>query len=85
MALKCGFGRMHGYHHVLKNRFFLFYITLLGGKGAFVRMVLSTTPLNVAFRRSFLRVNLKVWHKVVAMVLHVQLTNQRDHFPWELY
>jgi hypothetical protein len=41
---------------------------------------MSTTPLNVAFRRSLIGVNLQAWHDVVALVAHVQLTNQRDRF-----
>ena len=49
-------------------------------KSASVRTVLSTAPLNVAFRRSLVGVNLQAWHDVVAMVVNVQLTNQRDHF-----
>ena len=51
-------------------------------KSASVRTVLSTAPLNVAFRRSLVWVNLQAWHDVVAMVVNVQLTNQRDRFVW---
>ena len=47
--------------------------------------MLSTTPLNVAFRRSLVGVNLQAWHNVVAMVVNVQLTNQRDRFVWGLH
>ena len=47
--------------------------------------MLSTTPLNVAFRRSLAGVNLQAWHNVVAMVANVQLTNQRDRFVWGLH
>ena len=42
-------------------------------------------PLNVAFRRSLVGVNLQAWHDVVAMVANVQLTNQRDRFVWGLH
>jgi hypothetical protein len=48
-------------------------------------MVLSTTPLNVAFRRSLVGANLQAWHQVVTMVVNVQLTNHRDHFVWGLH
>ena len=48
-------------------------------------MVLSMAPLNVAFRRSLVGVNLQAWHNVVAMVVNVQLTNQRDRFVWGLH
>ena len=55
------------------------------GKSASVRTVLSTAPLNVAFRRSLVEVNLQAWHNVVVMVVNVQLTNQRDRFVWGLH
>ena len=48
-------------------------------------MVLSIAPLNVAFRRSLVGVNLQAWYDVVAMVANVQLTNQRDCFVWGLH
>jgi hypothetical protein len=51
-------------------------------KSASVSSVLSTTPLNVTFRRSLMGANLQAWYNVVAMVANVQLTNQRDHFVW---
>jgi hypothetical protein len=54
-------------------------------KSASVRTVLSTTPLNVAFRRSLMGPNLQAWHNVVLMVAHVHLTNQRDRFVWGLH
>jgi hypothetical protein len=49
-------------------------------KSAFVRTVLSTIPLNVAFKRSLMGHNLQAWHNVVLMVAHVHLMNQRDRF-----
>jgi hypothetical protein len=54
-------------------------------KSASVKMVLSTTPLNVAFRRSLVGANLQAWHQVVTMVVNVQLTNHRDRFVWGLH
>jgi hypothetical protein len=51
-------------------------------KSASVSSVLSTTPLNVTFRRSLMGANLQAWYNVVAMVANVQLTNQRDRFVW---
>jgi hypothetical protein len=50
-----------------------------------MRMVLSMASLNVAFRRSLIGVNLQAWHNMVAMIVNVQLTNQRDHFMWGLH
>ena len=63
----------------LKSLFPALY-NIVRRKGAYVRTVLSMTPLNVVFRRSLVDVNLKAWHDVVAMVADVQLTNQRDRF-----
>jgi hypothetical protein len=54
-------------------------------KSASVRLVLSTRPLNVAFRRSLLGVNLQAWYNVVAMIADVHLNNQRDCFVWGLH
>jgi hypothetical protein len=54
-------------------------------KSASVRSMLSTTPLNVVFMRSLMGANLRAWHDVVAMVVDVYLTNQRDHFVWGLH
>ena len=42
-------------------------------------------PLNVAFNRSLVGVNLQSWHDVVAIVANVRLTNQRDPFVWGLH
>jgi hypothetical protein len=39
----------------------------------------------VAFRRSLIGANLQAWHKVVAMVTDVQLTNHMDRFMWGLH
>jgi hypothetical protein len=63
----------------LKSLFPALY-NIVRRKSASVRSVLSTTPLNVAFRRSLICVNLQTWHDVMAMVAEVQLTNQRDCF-----
>jgi hypothetical protein len=54
-------------------------------KSASVRLVLSMTPLNIAFRRSLMGANLQTWHEVVAMVADLHLTNQRDCFMWRLH
>ena len=47
--------------------------------------MLSTTLLNVDFRRSLVGVNLQAWQDMVAMVANVWLTNQRDRFVWGLH
>ena len=54
-------------------------------KSATVKTVLSSSPLNVAFRRSLVGVNLQAWHAIVAMVMNVHLTNQGDSFVWGLH
>ena len=68
----------------LKSLFPALY-NIIRRKGVSVRTVLSMTPLNVAFRRSVVGVNLQALHEVVAMVADVQLTNQRDRFVWGLH
>jgi hypothetical protein len=68
----------------LKSLFPVLY-NIVRKKSVSVRSVLSTIPLNVAFRRSLTGVNLQAWHNGVAMVANIQLTNQRDHFMWGLH
>jgi hypothetical protein len=68
----------------LKSLFPALY-NIVRKKSASVRSVLSTIPLNVAFRRSLTGVNLQAWRNVVAMVSNIQLTNQRDRFVWGLH
>jgi hypothetical protein len=70
--------------HPLKTLFASLY-NIVRKRSATVRSVLSTIPLNVAFRRSLMRVNLQAWNNVVAMVVNVQLRNQRDRFVWGLH
>jgi hypothetical protein len=54
----------------LKSLFPALY-NIVRNKDASVRMLLSMTPLNMAFRRSLVSVNLRAWHDVVAMVADV--------------
>jgi len=56
----------------LKSLFPALY-NIVRKKSTSIRTVLSMTPLNVAFRRSLVGVNLQAWHEVVAMVADVQL------------
>ena len=53
------------------NSLFPALYNIVRKKSASVRTVLSMTPLNVAFRRSLVGVNLQAWHEVVAMVADV--------------
>jgi hypothetical protein len=70
--------------HPFKMIFLTLY-NIVRKKNASIRPVLSTTPLNVAFRRSLMVVNLQAWHNVVTMVANVLLTNQNDRFVWGLH
>jgi hypothetical protein len=47
-----------------------------------VAQVLSTTPLNVAFRRALVGFNWDNWFSLVGSVLEVNLSNLRDTFRW---
>jgi hypothetical protein len=68
----------------LKSLFPALY-NIVRKKSASVRSILSTIPLNVAFRRSLTDVNLQAWHNVVVMMANIQLTNQKDRFVWGLH
>jgi hypothetical protein len=47
-----------------------------------VAQVLSTTPLNVSFRRALIGVNWDNWLSLVGSVLEVNLNNLSDSFRW---
>jgi hypothetical protein len=55
---------------------------LVKKKSVSVAQVLSTTPLNVSFRRALVGVNWDNWCKLVGSVLDVNLSNRRDTFVW---
>jgi len=46
--------------------------------------MLSSTPLNVSFRREIVRERLKEWLELVSLVLTVNLNNDRDKFIWQI-
>jgi hypothetical protein len=54
-------------------------------KSVTVAEVLSTTPLNVNFRRALTGSNLAAWYRLVASVLNTRLTGNRDVFIWNLH
>ena len=60
-------------------------ITLPEKKSALVSHVLSSTPLNISFRRSLVANNLLLWHQLVARVMGIQLQDQSDTFVWSLH
>jgi hypothetical protein len=51
-------------------------------KNMSVAQVLSTTPLNVSFRRSLVGENWEDWHVLVGKVMAVTLTEHKDCFLW---
>jgi hypothetical protein len=51
-------------------------------KNATVAQVLSTTPLNVSFRRALVGDNWARWLQLVGSILNVSLCEQRDSFIW---
>jgi hypothetical protein len=55
---------------------------LIKKKNMSVAQVLSTTPLNVSFRRALVGVNLDNWLGLVGNFLEVNLSNLRDSFRW---
>jgi hypothetical protein len=57
---------------------------LVKKKNMSVAQVLSTTPLNVSFRRALVGVNWDSWLSLVGNVLEVNLNNLRDSFHWQL-
>jgi len=49
-----------------------------------VAKVLSTTPLNISFRRAFVGERLREWLNLVTMVVPVTLNENKDKFVWKL-
>ena len=58
--------------------------SLVRNKGATVAHVLSTSPLNVTFRRALVGDNTDKWLRLVGSILQVQLDDQNDCFSWSL-
>ena len=46
--------------------------------------VLSTTPLNISFRRALVGERLKEWLNLVAMVVPITLSENKDKFVWQV-
>jgi hypothetical protein len=51
-------------------------------KNVSVAQVLSTTPLNVSFRRALVGDNWAKWLQLVGSIMNVQLVEQKDVFLW---
>jgi hypothetical protein len=65
----------------LTNRFSGLY-NIVKKENAIVAQVLSTTPLNVSFRRALEGENWANWLRVVGSILTVRLNEQKDAFIW---
>jgi len=53
-------------------------------KHATVAEVLSTSPLNISFRRALVGNKLKEWHNLVAHIVNVNLQVGRGMVTWTL-
>ena len=53
-------------------------------KSVTIATVLTTIPSNVSFPRALVGQNLTLWYNLVASILHVQLSADRDIFKWSL-
>ena len=67
----------------LKNYYPALY-NLVIRKHDTVSKVMSSTPLNVSFRRALRGNSLVNWHELVTKVVGVQLVDQPDKFIWSL-
>ncbi|EEE54019.1 hypothetical protein OsJ_00679 [Oryza sativa Japonica Group] len=47
--------------------------------------VMSTTPLNVSFRRSIVGPKLVEWNDLISRLANITLSNEKDCFIWSLY
>jgi hypothetical protein len=65
----------------LMKRFPSLY-NLVRKKNATMAQVLSTTPLNVSFRRALVGDNWVKWLQLVGSIIDVQLCEQEDSFHW---
>jgi hypothetical protein len=67
----------------LKDRFLMLF-NIVRRKQDYVAQVLSSSPLNISFRRKLVGVNLREWHRIVASLHDVNLPEERDVFVWGL-
>jgi hypothetical protein len=50
-----------------------------------VAAVFSSIPLNIFFQRRLMGNNLRLWHSLVALVVHIRLNGVVDSFIWGLH
>ena len=67
----------------LVNRYPMLY-RIVRRKNTIVSRVLSTSPLNVSFRRALIGEKLVAWLELVALVVLVSLNENEDVFVWNL-
>jgi hypothetical protein len=68
----------------LKDRFPTLF-NIVRRKHDSVKIVLSSVPLNISFRRNLVGSNLRDWHRIVASVHDINLQGERDIFVWSLH
>jgi hypothetical protein len=68
----------------LKDRFPTLF-NIVRRKHDSVKIVLSSVPLNISFRRNLVGSNLRDWHRIVASVHDINLQGERDTFVWSLH
>jgi hypothetical protein len=59
-----------------------YFSNIVRKKNATVAQVLSTTPLNISFRRALVGDNWAKWLQLVGSILNVHLGEQTDTFMW---
>jgi hypothetical protein len=57
---------------------------IVRNKGVSVASVLSSTPLNISFRRGLVGKRLSEWFRLVSIVLTINLNNNKDGFIWKI-
>jgi exonuclease III len=67
----------------LKDRYPSLY-NIARDRHATVSKVMSSSPLNISFRRSLVDNNLREWLNLVAQVSYVVLVDGKDYFKWPL-
>jgi hypothetical protein len=53
-------------------------------KNQTVASMLSTTPLNIFFRRALVGDKLRMWLELVALLVNVNLSDAEDNWEWKL-
>jgi hypothetical protein len=68
----------------LKDRFPSLF-NIVRRKQDSVAHILSSSPLNISFRRNLVGMNLRDWHRIVTSLQDVNLHDERDVFLWALH